>query len=230
MYTKMSKCCIEVGDSLNRIDSVYPNLLHCTRTQCKGNRIIQRHDSHDSGLFCCSCSSADKEQHSKIFFGIIKCALHGSGGQLYCISGLDIMRISYNLFNISWHWQLVDWTMLIHRIHSGIICNFLDKLAQHNHIIQVLLFFFTVKRHFFKQGFLNLRSFRHVLPVNIKEACYILLCEVISCNIFIIGCLPLFFDKFFKLFSELSSFSAIKLFSLMDKVFIGFRLTPDLLC
>ena len=120
--------------------------------------------------------------------------------------------------------------MLIHRIHSGIICNFLDRLAQHNHIIQVLLSFFTVKRHFFKQGFLNLRSFRHVLPVNIKEACYILLCEVISCNIFIIGCLPLFFDKFFKLFSELSSFSAIKLFLLMDKVFIGFRLTPDLLC
>ena len=164
----MSKCRIEVGDSLSGIDSVYPNLPHCTKIQRKGNRIVQRHSSHNSGLFCRSCSSADRERHSKIFFGIVKCALHGSGGQLYCISGSDIMRISYNLFNVPWHWQLADRTTLIHRIHSGIICDFLGRLAQGNHIMQALLSFFTVKRHFFKQGFLNPRSFGHILLVNIK--------------------------------------------------------------
>lgn len=92
MRTGMPKCRIEAGDSLNGVGSVDPNHLRCTRTGRTGNRTVQRHDSHDGGLSCCSYNSADRERHSRTFFDIVKYALHGPGGQSYCISGSDIMN------------------------------------------------------------------------------------------------------------------------------------------
>ena len=100
MCTEMSKCCIEVEDWLNEIDSVYPNLVHCMRTWHKGNRIVQRHSSHDGGLSCCSYNSADREWYSKSFFDIVECVLCSPGGETYIILGSVIMRISYILWNL----------------------------------------------------------------------------------------------------------------------------------
>lgn len=97
MYTGILKSHIEVGDSLNGIGSVGPNHLRCTRTGHTGNRTVQRHDSHDGGLSCHSCNSADREGHSKTFFDIVKYALHGPGGQSYYISGSDIMHFIYSV-------------------------------------------------------------------------------------------------------------------------------------
>ena len=96
----MSKCRIEVGDSLNGIGSVYPNIVHCMRTRRKGNRIVQRHGSHDGGLSCRSYNSADRERHSKSFFDIVEYVLRGPGGETYTILGSVIMRISYILWNV----------------------------------------------------------------------------------------------------------------------------------
>lgn len=100
MCTEMSKCRIEVEDWLNGIGSVYPNIVHCMRTWRKGNRIVQRHGSHDGGLSCRSYNSADRERHSKSFFDIVEYVLRGPGGETYTILGSVIMRISYILWNV----------------------------------------------------------------------------------------------------------------------------------